>query len=64
MSTILGRFVIPIYYVLGERLIDWFGRNRVEEEDDEVEAPAVPSDGHASNGAPLPVPAEAIAPGH
>jgi len=24
ISTILGRFVIPIYYVLGERLIDYF----------------------------------------
>ncbi|QEH37420.1 Efflux pump membrane transporter BepE [Aquisphaera giovannonii] len=23
ISTVLGRFVIPIYYVLGERLIDW-----------------------------------------
>jgi HAE1 family hydrophobic/amphiphilic exporter-1 len=23
VSTILGRFVIPIYYVLGERLIDY-----------------------------------------
>src|SRR4029077_11855734 len=28
VSTILGRFVIPIYYVLGERLIDYFGRVR------------------------------------
>ena len=26
VSTILGRFVIPIYYVLGERLIDYFAR--------------------------------------
>ena len=24
VSTILGRFVIPIYYVLGERLIRYF----------------------------------------
>jgi HAE1 family hydrophobic/amphiphilic exporter-1 len=32
VSTILGRFVIPIYYVLGERLIDWFGRNRERED--------------------------------
>ncbi len=24
ISTILGRFVIPVYYVLGERLGDWF----------------------------------------
>jgi hydrophobe/amphiphile efflux-1 (HAE1) family protein len=29
VSTILGRFVIPIYYVLGERLIDRFARGRV-----------------------------------
>jgi HAE1 family hydrophobic/amphiphilic exporter-1 len=28
VSTILGRFVIPIYYVLGERLIDWVARRR------------------------------------
>ena len=26
VSTVLGRFVIPIYYVLGERVIDFFGR--------------------------------------
>ncbi|HEV3166647.1 MAG TPA: multidrug efflux RND transporter permease subunit [Isosphaeraceae bacterium] len=25
VSTVLGRFVIPIYYVLGERVIDYFG---------------------------------------
>jgi HAE1 family hydrophobic/amphiphilic exporter-1 len=30
VSTILGRFVIPIYYVLGERLIDHFHRRRGE----------------------------------
>jgi hydrophobe/amphiphile efflux-1 (HAE1) family protein len=28
VSTVLGRFVIPIYYVLGERLIDWFSGRR------------------------------------
>ncbi len=28
VSTILGRFVIPIYYVLGERLIDWLAERR------------------------------------
>ncbi len=28
VSTVLGRFVIPIYYVLGERLIDHFARVR------------------------------------
>jgi hypothetical protein len=26
ISTVLGRFVIPIYLVLGERLIDMFAR--------------------------------------
>jgi HAE1 family hydrophobic/amphiphilic exporter-1 len=24
VSTVLGRFVIPVYYVLGERLIEWY----------------------------------------
>jgi len=28
VSTVLGRFVIPIYYVLGERVIDFFGSLR------------------------------------
>jgi len=23
VSTVLGRFVIPVYYVLGERIGDW-----------------------------------------
>jgi HAE1 family hydrophobic/amphiphilic exporter-1 len=32
ISTVLGRFVIPIYYVLGERLIHAFaGRPEAEE---------------------------------
>jgi uncharacterized membrane protein YhiD involved in acid resistance len=26
VSTVLGRFVIPIYYVLGERISQWFKR--------------------------------------
>jgi hydrophobe/amphiphile efflux-1 (HAE1) family protein len=26
ISTVLGRFVIPVYLVLGERIIEWFGR--------------------------------------
>jgi HAE1 family hydrophobic/amphiphilic exporter-1 len=30
VSTILGRFVIPIYYVLGERIIDHFATSRRE----------------------------------
>jgi HAE1 family hydrophobic/amphiphilic exporter-1 len=28
ISTILGRFVIPVYYVLGERLGDWLKSRR------------------------------------
>ena len=39
VSTILGRFVIPVYYVLGERLIDRFHR-----EDHEEEAPSMHDD--------------------
>jgi hydrophobe/amphiphile efflux-1 (HAE1) family protein len=31
VSTVLGRFVIPIYYVLGERIIDHFARIGREE---------------------------------
>jgi HAE1 family hydrophobic/amphiphilic exporter-1 len=34
VSTVLGRFVIPIYYVLGERLIDHFARKRDLDEDE------------------------------
>jgi hypothetical protein len=34
VSTILGRFVIPIYYVLGERLIDALARRRGIEDQD------------------------------
>ena len=38
VSTILGRFVIPVYYVLGERLIRAFSRGEPETEDEaEVE---------------------------
>jgi HAE1 family hydrophobic/amphiphilic exporter-1 len=41
VSTVLGRFVIPVYYVLGERAIDFFRRRREEDDD----APAPPPDG-------------------
>ena len=27
ISTVLGRFVIPVYYVLGERIADWISRH-------------------------------------
>jgi hydrophobe/amphiphile efflux-1 (HAE1) family protein len=30
VSTVLGRFVIPIYYVLGERVSQWFQGGRTE----------------------------------
>jgi hydrophobe/amphiphile efflux-1 (HAE1) family protein len=30
VSTVLGRFVIPIYYVLGERVSQWFRRGRTD----------------------------------
>ncbi len=39
VSTILGRFVIPVYYVLGERLIDFFsGPPEVEPAAETVES--------------------------
>jgi HAE1 family hydrophobic/amphiphilic exporter-1 len=40
VSTILGRFVIPIYYVLGERLIDYFAR-KFPRDDETVEMPEI-----------------------
>ncbi len=36
VSTVLGRFVIPIYYVLGERAIDFFARLRGRDEEAEI----------------------------
>ncbi len=51
VSTVLGRFVIPIYYVLGERLIDVFaGRRGTPEADASPPAPAAA--GHAAALAP------------
>ena len=32
VSTVLGRFVIPVYFVLGERVIAFFARSRHEDE--------------------------------
>jgi HAE1 family hydrophobic/amphiphilic exporter-1 len=43
ISTILGRFVIPVYYVLGERLIDSFARWRGVEHEEE----SIAADGHS-----------------
>ena len=51
VSTILGRFVIPIYYVLGERLIDYFARGR-----DEVELGRTPRDRRRPRRPPRPGP--------
>jgi hydrophobe/amphiphile efflux-1 (HAE1) family protein len=36
VSTVLGRFVIPVYYVLGERLIDYFSSSRGDENESAV----------------------------
>ncbi len=54
VSTVLGRFVIPVYYVLGERAIDLFARFRRPEHelsathapqpDGQTSAPATPSE--------------------
>jgi hydrophobe/amphiphile efflux-1 (HAE1) family protein len=52
VSTVLGRFVIPVYYVLGERLIRAFSRAGDQSEDDgghETEAKAaIPRSGEES----------------
>ena len=73
VSTVLGRFVIPIYYVLGERLIDFFARlGRGEGETDTIagdhrpddeDAPglredAIPWPGRGRRGIPVPASAE------
>src|SRR4029079_5319353 len=51
VSTILGRFVIPIYYVLGERLSQMRRR------------PSPPPADHDGDGHHTPIPAEAVAQG-
>jgi predicted RND superfamily exporter protein len=50
VSTILGRFVIPIYYVLGERLIDHFARIRARRNGDDHHHPHAngQANGHAN----------------
>jgi hydrophobe/amphiphile efflux-1 (HAE1) family protein len=50
VSTVLGRFVIPIYYVLGERLIDFLSRRRVNDEKPEAPSPLPHMEAHR-NGA-------------
>ena len=43
ISTILGRFVIPVYYVLGERIIAYFnGPQNVPQPEEEAMEPASP----------------------
>src|SRR6185437_13469332 len=51
ISTVLGRFVIPVYYVLGERLIRAFSRGEpdVEEEPDPDGKVAMPDNGEAAS---------------
>ena len=52
ISTVLGRFVIPVYYVLGERLIRVFSHGEpepdAEEEFEIVPKSAMPEDGDAT----------------
>ncbi len=58
VSTVLGRFVIPIYYVLGERIIDALARRRRDAEDgdehaddsDRVDATAQPQEAGVRSG--------------
>ncbi|QEH34979.1 Efflux pump membrane transporter BepE [Aquisphaera giovannonii] len=61
VSTVLGRFVIPIYYVLGERIGDYLARLRGADEEDEDEAQLPghagrPHHVHPSGGHPQPAP--------
>lgn len=74
VSTVLGRFVIPIYYVLGERIISAFAHRRGRDEEPEGDelAPTeldAPSGNGRSSGRPgLPNSGDAepvyAAPGH
>jgi hydrophobe/amphiphile efflux-1 (HAE1) family protein len=51
ISTVLGRFIIPVYYVLGERLIRAFSRGETdhEEELDPHGKAAMPDNGEAAS---------------
>jgi HAE1 family hydrophobic/amphiphilic exporter-1 len=53
ISTVLGRFIIPVYYVLGERLIRAFSRGGTGHEGEEEFEPAgkapVPENGEAAS---------------
>ena len=53
VSTVLGRFVIPIYYVLGERLIDRLSGRRGDDEGSPAPAGDHHEEGHSNaNGHP------------
>jgi hydrophobe/amphiphile efflux-1 (HAE1) family protein len=45
VSTVLGRFIIPIYYVLGERAIDFFGRLLPREDEPRAQGSSGQADG-------------------
>ena len=51
ISTVLGRFVIPVYYVLGERLIRAFSRGETDQEEelDPHGKVAMPENGEAAS---------------
>ncbi len=55
VSTILGRFVIPVYYVLGERLIDHFSGNSGAVASGHASAGGRRVDAHG-HGDPVPAP--------
>jgi HAE1 family hydrophobic/amphiphilic exporter-1 len=52
ISTILGRFVIPVYYVLGERIIRYFSPPQAEtslpepDDDHAADSPAEQQNSH------------------
>jgi HAE1 family hydrophobic/amphiphilic exporter-1 len=62
VSTILGRFVIPINYVLGERLTDCFSSPR-DDEDEAATPVATGANGHA-NGRPHVADGQPLHPAH
>ncbi len=48
VSTILGRFVIPVYFVLGERLIAWSQSRKARDPGDDGTPPSTSQNIHAS----------------
>lgn len=49
ISTILGRFVIPVYFVLGERLIAYLAKKRGHDPEDDGTPPPLSGDGHVAH---------------